>query len=272
MSKPKVQFEEQALEGVVKGSGSGRFKEKHTLDSDEEDDEKEEIMHEDDIEGQEEGDVGYDEGITITPFNMREELEEGHFDKEGTYIFAKEGQIRDEWMDNIDWVRIKETEGNVAANFREDSDSEPEPVDVKSIYSQMLDYIKPGESVAKALRRLGGSKGKQVSSSQRWKAKKQKTENQATEAEAQIQKDKEDFLKLTGLADQIVQSGNMEAYEMTHEKLNFELKKSEKPSDKERLNIPEGTDEDDALDMFADDFDKKESEKVGKDLEKIKQN
>ena len=51
MSKPKVQFEEQALEGVVKGSGSGRFKEKHTLDSDEEDDEKEEIMHEDDIEG-----------------------------------------------------------------------------------------------------------------------------------------------------------------------------------------------------------------------------
>ena len=40
--------------------------------------------------GQEEGDVGYDEGITITPFNMREELEEGHFDKDGTYIFAKE--------------------------------------------------------------------------------------------------------------------------------------------------------------------------------------
>ena len=40
--------------------------------------------------GQEEGDVGYDQGIAITPFNMREELEEGHFDKEGTYIFAKE--------------------------------------------------------------------------------------------------------------------------------------------------------------------------------------
>ena len=37
-------------------------------------------------------------------------------------------------MDNIDWVRIKETEGNVAANFQEDSDSEPEAIDVKSIY------------------------------------------------------------------------------------------------------------------------------------------
>ena len=136
----------------------------------------------------------------------------------------------------------------------------------------MVDHVKPGESVAKALRRLGGNKGKQMSSSQRWKAKKQKTGNQPTEEEVKIQKDKEDFLKLTGLADEILQSGNMEVYEMTYEKLNFEIKKSEKPSDKDRLNIPEGADDDDALDMFAEDFDKKESEKVGKDLEKVSQN
>ena len=37
-------------------------------------------------------------------------------------------------MDNIDWVQVKETEGNVAAGFKEDSDSEPEAVDVQSIY------------------------------------------------------------------------------------------------------------------------------------------
>ena len=132
----------------------------------------------------------------------------------------------------------------------------------------MLEYIKPGESVAKALRRLGGNKGKQMSTSQRWKAKKQKKENQAnSEADEQIQKDKEDFLKLTGLADEILQSGNMEVYEMTHEKLNYELKKFEKPS--EKLEIPKGTNDDDALDMFADDFDKKETDKIGKDLEKL---
>ena len=41
-------------------------------------------------------------------------------------------------MDNIDWVRVKETEGNVAANFREDSDSEPETLDVKAIYRYLL--------------------------------------------------------------------------------------------------------------------------------------
>ena len=30
------------------------------------------------------------DGITFTPFNMKEELEEGHFDSEGMYIFKKE--------------------------------------------------------------------------------------------------------------------------------------------------------------------------------------
>lgn len=139
-------------------------------------------------------------------------------------------------------------------------------------FSQMLDYVKPGESIAKALRRLGGKKGKQISTSQRWKAKKQKKEDQTSEADAQIQKDKEDFLNLTGLADQILQSGNMEVYEMTYEKLNYELKKFENPSEKEKLDIPEGTNDDDALDMFADDFDKKETDKVQKAQGKISQN
>ena len=40
--------------------------------------------------GQEETKVDIEDGITFTPFNMKEELEEGHFDSEGMYIFKKE--------------------------------------------------------------------------------------------------------------------------------------------------------------------------------------
>ena len=40
--------------------------------------------------GQEETGVDYEEGMRFTPFNMKDELEEGHFDTEGTYIFKKE--------------------------------------------------------------------------------------------------------------------------------------------------------------------------------------
>ena len=43
------------------------------------------------LTGQEEGTVDFDDGIKITPFNMNEEMEEGHFDKDGMYIFDKKG-------------------------------------------------------------------------------------------------------------------------------------------------------------------------------------
>ncbi len=39
--------------------------------------------------GQEEGAVHYEEGVQITPFNMQDEMDEGHFDKDGMYIFDR---------------------------------------------------------------------------------------------------------------------------------------------------------------------------------------
>lgn len=47
-----------------------------------------------------------EDDVKITPFNMREELEEGHFDKEGHYHWNKESEIKDNWLDNIDWVKV----------------------------------------------------------------------------------------------------------------------------------------------------------------------
>jgi CD2 antigen cytoplasmic tail-binding protein 2 len=37
---------------------------------------------------------------------MKEELEEGHFDKEGHYHWKKEKELRDNWLDNIDWLKV----------------------------------------------------------------------------------------------------------------------------------------------------------------------
>jgi len=45
-----------------------------------------------------------EEGPRITPFNLKEEMAEGSFDKSGHYHFKKEKEIRDNWLDNIDWV------------------------------------------------------------------------------------------------------------------------------------------------------------------------
>lgn len=43
----------------------------------------------------------------FTAFNMKEEMEEGHFDKEGHYHWKKEKEIRDNWLDEIDWMKVK---------------------------------------------------------------------------------------------------------------------------------------------------------------------
>lgn len=56
--------------------------------------------------GQEVATIDCDEGVPITPFNLDEEMEEGHFDSEGNYFIKKDQEIRDNWLDNIDWVIV----------------------------------------------------------------------------------------------------------------------------------------------------------------------
>lgn len=57
--------------------------------------------------GQEEGTVDFEGETKIMPFNMKEEMEEGHFDGDGFYHFKKNTeQIKDAWLDDIDWVKV----------------------------------------------------------------------------------------------------------------------------------------------------------------------
>lgn len=225
---------------------------KNSLDSDEEDeiDEKKyTILHDDDIEGQEDGIGRFDGETTITPFNMKEELEEGHFDKEGTYHWKKEGkQIRDHWLDNIEWVKIKNKDGTENTETNEDSDSDdsmPSPFDHISVYKEILPFLKPGEIIAKAIRRLGGNKT--ISASERWKRKKAGLDSGVTE-------DQQKVTKLTELANTLLtETGNMDIYQESYEYISEMIRKSEKPQPKNMDN---------ALDMYADDFDEKEKARI----------
>ncbi|KAK7087176.1 CD2 antigen cytoplasmic tail-binding protein 2 homolog [Littorina saxatilis] len=272
MADKKVMFQEDPevneFQPEEVENATGFKKGKHSLDSDEEDDDadKYDVMNEDDIEGQEEPTIDYDDDIQITPFNMKDELEEGHFDKDGNFIFDKTKNIKDHWIDNINWVRIKESERQKAQQMiqaREDAqEMETPPVDRVAIFKEMMELLQPQETVAKALRRLGKSKGKPLTTAQRWKAKRQKTESGAAsggpEAE-KVEQDKQTMLRLTEMADSLVQEGMMEIYEATREKVAVMLKQEEG----KKFAIPDDVDEDDALDMFADNFDKTEGKKSG---------
>merc|ERR1712029_1288088 len=111
---------------------------------------------------------------------------------------------------------------------------------------------KPGESVAKTLRRLGGGKSA-MSASQRWKKKKAGAQEDPKE-----KLNRENMLKLTGLADGILtRSGKMEIYEETYESIMHKVKTEEEKKLGPKTAIPEGVNDDDALDMFADSLDDK---------------
>ncbi|KAG5892646.1 hypothetical protein JTB14_025441 [Gonioctena quinquepunctata] len=253
MSKRSFQSAFHEKEGTL--SHGNRFQQvkKHTLDSDEEDDVDEgNVLDADDIEGEEEGIARQEGEQKMTAFNMNEEMEEGHFDKQGHFIWNNEKEVRDNWLDNIDWQRIK-TSSNSKQKYNIDeeglgaeSDSEPEPDDqfdeIKS-YKNILEYMKPRESINKALKRLGGADMK-LSSVERLKRKKAGTLN-----------DNKDVTDLTELANQILTKlGNMDIYQETYEQIKEKIEKDERKKSKNKE--PE-------LDMYADDFDVKEKVKIG---------
>lgn len=219
-----------------------RFKKfKNSLDSDEEDDEvksnRRNVLNPNDLEGQEEGTIDHDGEIRITPFNMKDELEEGHFDKEGTFIFDKSSEIKDHWLDNIDWIQIK-NQKEKSKLYESDSDAEEEVVDVHQCYKEMITYMQPKETVLKGIKRLGGNL--KTSASSKWLKKKATTE----EEDARAAENHEKMLQLTALADKILGTGNMDIYQQTYEKINFLIQLKEKP-------------EKESADMFGDDFDVK---------------
>ncbi|XP_047506913.1 CD2 antigen cytoplasmic tail-binding protein 2 homolog [Pieris napi] len=233
---------------------------KHSLDSDEEDsaaeEEKQNVLNADDIEGEEEGIAGMEGEITITPFNMKEELEEGHFDTQGHYHWKKEKEIRDGWLDNIDWVKVKGRpedkykvhKDDEMKGILDDSDSEDEEPEEKfdliSNYKEILQHMKPKETIAKSIQRLGAAS--KISSADRWKRKKQGIVDEGSKV----------VTRVTELANQILtKTGNMDIYQETYEKITNTISKSDKKN------------QDAELDMYADDFDQKEKQTLGQENE-----
>ena len=239
----------------------GQTDNKHSIDSDEEDDdrkehEKFEKIHEDDIEGQEDdSEMMMDGDIKVTPFNLKEERQEGEFSKDGNFVWAKKDEVNDAWLDNIDWIKIKQKSQAEADKEEAEEDAEDEAQLAYSemhSYKQMLEMMQPGESVAKSLRRLGGGKAG-MSASQRLKMKKK-----GIQADPNEKENREKMLKLTGLADGILtRSGNMVIYEETFESIMHKIKQEEEKKVGPKTAIPEGVDDDDALDMFADNAENK---------------
>ncbi|XP_071503267.1 CD2 antigen cytoplasmic tail-binding protein 2 homolog [Diadema antillarum] len=257
--KRKVRFDQSDQQsekstgepGVTETKRLKTFKDKHSLDSDEED-KVDEVsayeMHEDEVEGAEDEAPDLEDDVKLTPFNLKQEMSEGHFDKDGNYHEKKTDDVRDEWLENIDWDRLEEENAlkrqDKGADADDESDGEAVPTRPEvEVMREMLGYMKEGESVTKAMQRLGGGKKKMGSVAQRKAQKLKDSEPEEVTAES-----KANMLKLTDLVDELVARGHFDMYQYTYEKIHHILKQDEeaKAAKKEA-----------EFDMFAEEVDDK---------------
>lgn len=178
-------------------------------------------------------------------------MEEGHFDKSGHFHWNKEKEIRDDWLDSIDWVKVKhkpgETSGESSKKRKHDETEDDDEVTIESIsqtfdvretYSKILAIMKPGESVKQTLVRLGKGQ-KKLSSIERLRMKKSGIVDSGNQA----------VTEFTELANEILQkTANSHIYEESYETVSRKSK-----------SVLEGSSAaGEELDMYADDFEVKE--------------
>uniref|UniRef100_A0A182PVC9 GYF domain-containing protein n=1 Tax=Anopheles epiroticus TaxID=199890 RepID=A0A182PVC9_9DIPT len=226
------------------------------------------VLDDNEIQGEEDGAARIDGETKFTPFNMKEEMEEGHFDADGHYLWKKQVEVKDHWLDNIDWVKLKNDpnykerpdKGEDRGLADSDSDEDDEEgggskFDDIGTYQQMLELMEPKETVKRALQRLGKGTAK-LTTAQRWKLKKEG--KSPDEVSAKI-------TKLTALSNDILtNNGNMDVYEETFEMIQKKVTDAEK-----KRAAAAGPD--DELDMYADDFGSREQSKLGTDAGKDKE-
>lgn len=171
--------------------------------------------------------IKQDGDIKITPFNIREEMEEGQFDSDGNYIFAKKKRI-DNWEKSIDWDKIEKNQNEPRAgpsNSRSASNQETSqetPILCKlDCYKQMLRIMRHEETVQRCIRRLGDSIPKRRPNRMKPSKSKNNESSQTMDIdrEAEIKEVKSKMDRMSELVNQRVQDGDLDIYSRTYEDL-----------------------------------------------------
>jgi len=193
-------------------------------------------------------------------------MEEGDFDTDGHYHFKKDQEIRDNWLDNIDWVKIK-SKGGEEWTGNDDSDDDMDGssnFDEIKVIESIVNLLCKGETVTAGLRRLGGGNKKKKSGNKSWKRSKvydleaDEEEEAPKPSEPNEAERKADFMQLTELADQMASAGHYDVYTDTFEKLQYKLNSLRVSKQASSVMPDDDVSDDDALDMFGADLDSKQ--------------
>ncbi|KAG8967055.1 hypothetical protein FRC03_010803 [Tulasnella sp. 419] len=196
-------------------------------------DEDEEPEDEDDAIRREKKGMGYE----LSSFNMKNEMEEGKFAEDGSFIRSYDPhQVHDKWMDGIDDREIKKARRlrkKMEEKEREREKREEEEGlagrQKEELERELLEYVKPGESVLQTLTRLGSEKrqlDKAKPKVRSAKAALDPTVPVESNVRAEPVNGPSPIDRVTALASALMSMGNLHIYEETHRTLVHSVKES----------------------------------------------
>ncbi|KAG5457751.1 MAG: hypothetical protein BJ554DRAFT_2156 [Olpidium bornovanus] len=182
----------------------------------------------------------------LEAFNLKEEMEEGRFDNEGNYVRrpADPQRFHDSWLDGLgrrDFERAKlQRQRAEEALRKKEEEAGRDPVNSmtrEQVWTEMLKCMKPGETVTRTLRRLGGGRDIGKAGSRRQskgaKAAKKPDSDGGAASTAPEEKDAGEEEKaaahrkavesFTVLVDRLVSLGDLTVYGDTYESLAYRL-------------------------------------------------
>lgn len=185
-------------------------------------DEDGEPVDEDDAERRKKAGMGYE----LSSFNMREEMEEGKFSADGTYIKTFDPHsVHDRWMDDVSEKDIKlarrrkKQQDRVQKEKMRAEERELEQSGGKgALEIQLLALLKRGETVLEALSRLGNRLRKDPQNNKKVFNGKAKSDTVSV-SEKQPSKVQLDIDLITHLASRVMSLGDVDVYSKTYEEL-----------------------------------------------------
>ncbi|KAF9100070.1 hypothetical protein BGX29_006812 [Mortierella sp. GBA35] len=204
-----------------------------------------------------EDDYDSDGNLKIEAFNMKEELEEGgDIDESGNFVRKLDPErFHDSWLEGLSRKEIESArraherkERQAQADEREAAMSAMTQTD---IYLELVNILRPSESVVEALQRLGGgakkggAKGAKANKKKTWQKNKSTTATAMdTESTAEPAESEDDIKrrrtieKLTDLCDKMMAMGHFDVYEETYEQMVRNLRRADVIPDDWEVGTP----------------------------------
>ncbi|KAF9319915.1 hypothetical protein BG003_007760 [Podila horticola] len=208
-----------------------------------------EIQGEDlDLNDLDEEDYDSDGNPKIEAFNMKEELEDGgEIDEAGNFIRKLDpDRFHDSWLEGLSRKEIEAAKQAHERKIRqaqiEEKEAAASAMTETDIYLELVNILRPSESVVETLQRLGGGtkkSGAKANKKKSWQKNKQMDEDKPVEAvsEEDLAR-KKSIEKLTDLCDKMMALGHFDIYEETYEQMVRQLRRADLIADDWVIGTP----------------------------------